>query len=156
MKKFLRNIWSGVKKLFIKVDGSVDKLAPIAINIVQGIKKVVDGPVDDIVAEILKKTIPGVADDLLIDKVHDLIVKYVPEALSRLLMIQSIANLTNPNDQLQAIVKQLRLSSDQQKNMIYHNLSTLIIEKLADGKLTWGESAVISEYVYQNFVKPKN
>lgn len=155
MKKFLTKVWAGVKNIFTKVDGSVDKLAPIAINIVQGVKTVVDGPVDDIVAAILKKAIPGVADNIIIDKVHELIIKYVPEVLSRLLMIQSIANITNPNEQLQAIVKQLRLSTDEQKNIVYHNLSTLILEKLADGKLTWGEAAVISEYVYQHQIKLK-
>lgn len=155
MKKFLRKIWDSVKQLFQKVDKSVDQLAPIAINIVQGVKTVVDGPVDDIVAAILKKAIPGVADDVIIDKVHQLVIKYVPEVLGRLLMIQSIASIPNPNDQLQAIVKQLRISPDEQKNIVYHNLATLILEKLADGKLTWGEAAVISEYVYQNKVKLK-
>lgn len=153
MKKFFRKIWAGVKRMYGKLVDKTRDVVPVAINIVQGVKTVVDGPVDDIVATILKRAIPGIKDDILIDKVHNLIIKYVPQALTRLMLIKDVANLTNPNDQLKAILAQLRLSSDEQKSIVYHGLATLILEKLADGKLTWGESAIIAEYYYENFTK---
>lgn len=155
MKKFFSKIWNGVKRLYDKLVDKTRELVPVAINIVEGVKTVVDSPVDDIVAELLKKAIPGVKDDIVIDKVHGIIIKQVPIILSRLLMIDSIANIKDPNQQLQAIVKQLRVSSDEQKNVAYHGLATLVLEQLSDGKLTWGEAAMISEYYYQNFTKPK-
>jgi len=155
MKRFFKKIWNGVKSLYNKLVDKTRDLVPVAVNIVEGVKTVVDSPVDDIVAELLKKAIPGVKDDIIIEKVHGIIIKQVPVILSRLLMIDSIANIKDPNQQLQAIVKQLRVASDEQKNVAYHGLATLIIEKLSDGKLTWGESAMIAEYYYQNFTKPQ-
>jgi hypothetical protein len=151
--RFLKRIWNGVKRLYNRLVNKSRELVPVAINIVEGVKVVVDSPVDDIVAALLKKAIPGVKDDIIIEKIHGIIVKQVPLILSRLLMIDSISNIKDPNEQLQAIVKQLRISSDEQKNFVYHGLATLILEKLSDGKLTWGEAVMISEYYYQNNYK---
>lgn len=151
MKKLLQRIWAFIKLMFDKTEDETKKYVPIAIGIVQGIKKVVDSPVDDIVFNILRSAIPGEADDIIINKVKSVIEKWVPKLLKELIIIDSIANIEDPNEQLKIILAQFKLSSSETKNIVYHGLASLIIEKLADGKLTWSESVAISEYYYKNF-----
>ncbi len=153
MKRLFRSIWKGVAKAYNYLRGRTKEMIPIAIKIVDGIKKVMDSPVDDIILSIIKDAIPGTADDILIDKVTKVVEKWVPKVLIEMQLIQSIAGIENTNDQLQAILDQLKLSSEETKNIIYHGLASLILEKLSDRKLTWTEATAISEYYYKNILK---
>lgn len=143
---FLRSLFAGLNK-------GVKKLVPIAIAIVQGVKTVMDSPVDDVIAEIIKKAIPGKADDVLIDKITVTVQEWIPKILLELKLIESINNIEGTNEQLKAILNQLKLSSDETKNIVYHGLATLILEKLADGELSWSDSIMVSEYYYKNVLK---
>lgn len=129
------------------------RMVPIAINVVEGLKKVMDSPADDVILTIVKGAIPGNADDILIDKVHSVVKEWLPKVLLELYKVDTIAQLTDQNDQLHAILAQFKLSSDESKNIFYHGLCSLILEKLADGKIDWSESILISEYYFINFQK---
>jgi DNA polymerase III delta prime subunit len=153
MKKFIANIWSKIKDLYNSLVGTSKKYIPIAINIVEAIKKVSDSPVDDIILSIVKAAIPGTADDVLIDKVKDTVEKWLPKILLELRLWQSVSNIENQNEQLQAILNEINLSSDETKSIIYHGLAALILEKLSDGELSWSDSVAISEYYFKNIHK---
>lgn len=112
-----------------------------------------DGPVDDVILSIIKNAIPGNADDVLIDKVHKTVQEWVPKILLELNLVNSIANIEDTNEQLKAILAQLKLSSDETKNIFYHGIASLILEKLSDGKFDWTDATAISEYYYQHQVK---
>jgi hypothetical protein len=153
MKKFFKKIWRGIARAYNYLRGRTREIVPVAIKIVEGVKKVMDSPVDDIVLSIIKDAIPGTADDIMIDKVTKYVKKELPHTLVQLRVIKSIAGIDDPNEQLKAILAELKLSSDEQKNEIYHSLSALILKSLSDGKLTWSESVVISEYYYKHIHK---
>jgi len=142
----IASLWKGLSK-------ELKVLVPIAINIVQAVKTVMDGPVDDIILAIIKKAIPGDADDALIDKITNVVKTWLPKILLELQLVESINKIEDPNEQLKAVLAQLKLSSDETKDIVYHGLATLIIEKLADGEISWSDSICISEYYYKNFVK---
>lgn len=153
MKKFLKKIWATIKLLYDSLVGNTKKYIPVAINIVEAIKSVMDTPVDDILAEILKRAIPGNADDVLIDKIRLVVEKWLPKILLELKLVDSISLIEDPNEQLKAILAQLKLSSQETQNMLYHGLASLILEKLSDGELSWSDAVAISEYYYINFKK---
>jgi hypothetical protein len=145
LKSFLHHLWESIASLFEKVEKEVKKDVVIAISVVQRIKVVIDSPVADVVTAL----IPGDADD----RAKTLLREWLPKLLLQLGMIQSIANIENVNDQLNAIMEKLKLSSDDAKNAFYHSLASLILEKLSDGKLSWSDAVAISEYYYQYHVK---
>lgn len=151
--KFLRKLWSAIASVFHKVEDEVKILVPIAIKVVEGIKVVMDGPVDDVIATIIKTAIPGDADDKLIDKITATVNTWVPKVLLELNMINAIANMDDINEQLNKILEQLKLSSDETKNIFYHGIASLILEKLSDGKFDWTDATAVAEYYYQNEVK---
>jgi hypothetical protein len=151
MKKFLKKIWDAVRLVYEKLVGTTQKLVPVAINIVEGIKKVMDSPVDDIVLAIIKNAIPGDADDKFIEKIQKTVEMWLPKILLELKLVDSISHIADKNEQLKAILAQLKLSSSETQNIIYHGLASLILEKLSDGKISWTDAVAISEYYYTNF-----
>src|ERR1700749_3829927 len=102
--KLLRRIWATIAGLFHNLDDELKKLVPVAINVVEGIKAVMDSPVADVLETIIKKAIPGDADDVLIDKITATIKTWIPKVLLELNMVNSIANIQDTNEQLNAIL----------------------------------------------------
>ena len=151
--KFLRRLWATIANLFHNVEDEVKVLVPIAIRVVQGVKNVMDGPVDDVILTIVKAAIPGDADDVLIDKVHKTVETWIPKILLELNMVKAVADIEDTNEQLKAILDQLKLSSDETKNIFYHGIASLILEKLSDGKFDWTDATAVAEYYYQHQVK---
>ncbi|HJU45518.1 MAG TPA: hypothetical protein VJ647_01990 [Chitinophagaceae bacterium] len=151
--KFLRRLWAAIASLFHKVDDEVKMWVPIAIRVVQGIKRVMDGPVDDVILTIVKTAIPGDADDKLIDKVHRTVEEWIPKVLLQLNLVNSIADTEDVNEKLKAILAQLKLSGDETKNIFYHGIASLILEKLSDGKFDWTDATAVAEYYYQHEMK---
>jgi len=146
-------ILRAIGSIFNGLRTEVKKLVPVAIAVVQGIKSVMDSPVDDVLLAILKTAIPGDADDILIDKIKKVVETWVPKILLELRMVESIANIEDQNEQLKAILAELKLSSDETQNIVYHGLSSLILEKLSDGELSWSDSIAVGEYYYKNIAK---
>jgi hypothetical protein len=132
-------------KFFNRIFGSVNdfakELAPVAIGVVQCVKKFVDSPIADVITSI----IPGNIDDRLKEKLRAIL----PDVIIKMQLVDTIANIEDRNEQLKAILEKLKLSSDEAQNVFYHGLASLILEKLSDGKLTWTESVVIAEYYYK-------
>jgi hypothetical protein len=153
MKKLLSKIWNTIRNLYDSLVGNTRKYVPVAIRIVEAIKSVVDSPVDDIVLGIIKLAIPGTTDDKLIDKVKETVEKWLPKILLELRLVDSISTIEDPNEQLKAILAQLKLSSDETQAIVYHGLASLILEKLSDGELSWSDSVAISEYYYKHIHK---
>lgn len=146
-------ILRAIKSIFTGLRKEVKRLVPVAISVVEGIKLVMDSPVDDIIATIIKGAIPGNADDILIDKITVTVKTWLPKILLELKGIELIANIEGENEQLKAVLAEFKLSSDETKNIFYHGFCSLILEKLADGEVSWSDSIVISEYYFKNVAK---
>jgi hypothetical protein len=59
LKEILKKITDWVKNLYQKTDDDLKKYVPIAINIVNGIKKFMDSPADDVILSLVEMAIPG-------------------------------------------------------------------------------------------------
>lgn len=147
LKSFIAGIWSAIKGLFHNLAEEEKKLLPIVISVINKIKDVADSPVADVVAAL----IPGDVDDHIRAKLQD----FIPKILLQLNMLNSCQSLQDPNEQLQCILSNLKLSSDDAKNIYYHGLASLILTELSDGKLSWSDCTAIAEYYYKNIWKEK-
>ena len=153
-KKTIKGIWPKIKtfvvNLWSDMDKMAEKLCPVAINVVNGIKTVNSSSGGDVIEIILSKLIPGTADDAVIKLVRIWLTKNLPLIATDLKIIDSISKTKDVNEQLKAICNAINLSSDSTKNAIYHTLSSKILEVLSDGKITWGEAVMLSQYYYDN------
>jgi len=148
MKKLLKRFWKGIKKAFHKLRTKAKHILPVAIKITEGVKKVMDSPVDDIVASIITNAIPGNADDILVKKVTQFVEKELPGLLIKLKLINSVAGIEDPNEQLKAIIAQLKISDKEPLNIYLHTVSAKAIEFLSDSKISWSEAVILSEIEY--------
>lgn len=145
LKSFIAGIWSAIKGLFHNLAEEEKKLLPIVVTIIQNIKTFSDSPV----ADVLTALIPGDVDDKLCARLQD----FLPKILTQLNMLNTCQALPDANAQLQCILTNLKLSSDDAKNIYYHGLASLILTELSDGKLSWSDCTAIAEYYYKNIWK---
>ena len=155
MKKLLQRIWAFIEGLFSKLEKEVEKLVPVATNIVQGVKKVVESGTTDTILEVIKFTIPGNTDDKIIDKAMEIAKEYIPKIAVQLNIIESVTDIEDVNDQMIAVVNVLKNANADDQSDYWHELAAFILKALADGKITLGEAGAIVEYHYQNYVRPK-
>lgn len=153
LKLFLAKVLAFIASMWKKLDSIVDKLAPVAIKIVDEIKKVNESTTGDIIDLILSKAIPGTADDAAIDIIRAKLKEILPKILLGLKMSESIANIQDQNEQLKAIIIAINMSPDEVRNAHYHTLCAMILEAGADGKITWSESVQIAEFYYMYIYK---
>lgn len=141
---FLKKLWNGIRKLFAGLRLKSKVWVKLAVGVVQGLKVIMDSPVPDVVAAI----IPGDADD----KVKDKIRLWIPKIMLELNMIEAIAGIEDVNEQLNAILAKIKLSSKETRNIFWHGLGSLLIEKFSDGKFSWADAVAVSQYYYDNIL----
>lgn len=150
IKSLSKAAWLWIVNLWSRTNELADKVCPVAIKVVDGLKTVNESTEGDAVAAVIKAVIPGVKDDIIIDSVRSFLKNVLPKVAVELKIVDSIRNITDPSEQLKAICNAINVSSDEFKNSTYHALATMVINYLSDGKITWGEAVALAEYYYQN------
>ena len=142
-----------VLKIWDKADELIDIVAPVAINVVEQIKTINESTTGDIIELIISRAIKGNADDLAIKAIREQLRKRLPEVLEIMRLSMNIAKVDDANLQVKMILDAINMSPDAVKNAHYHAFCSLVIEKISDGNLTWGESVIIAQYYYDNIYR---
>ena len=155
MKKILAKIKLWIISIYSKTDELIERIAPIAINVVEQIKQVNESTAGDVIELIISKAIKGNADDLIIRQVREQLRKRLPEVLEIMRLSMNIAKVDDKNLQVKMILDAINMSPDEIRNAYYHTFCVMILEKISDGKLTWSESVLLAEYYYNKiYIKP--
>ena len=153
IKALFQEIKLFVLKIWDKADELIDIVAPVAINVVEQIKTINESTTGDIIELIISRAIKGNADDLAIKAIREQLRKRLPEVLEIMRLSMNIAKVDDANLQVKMILDAINMSPDAVKNAHYHAFCSLVIEKISDGNLTWGESVIIAQYYYDNIYK---
>lgn len=160
MFKLLKKAWKAIKSLFVnvyeKADEITKKLAPIAVYVVETAKRINESTTGDIIEYFVTSVIPGKTDDIVIKKARQTLRKVLPIILTQLQIVDTIAEISDPNEKFKAIIEAINLSPDSVKDEKYKELAGRILEALRDGNVTLSEAKDIAEYYYDNFVKNGN
>ena len=150
IKIILLKVKAFVLNIFDKADELVERIAPVAINVVEEIKKINETTTGDIIELIITKAIKGEADDLIIRNLRVKLKEKLPEVIEVMRLALNIAKVDDKNLQAKMVLDAINFSPDQVKNAHYHTFCSMLIESISDGKLTWGESVILAQYVYDN------
>lgn len=134
---------SWLKGLTKKAKTEIELLAPLAIKLVEGIKAAQDNHVDDIIVAAINFATKGTGTSVAL-KVEDVAREWIPKILLDLKLSTAILKITDPNEQLQAILNLLTLSKDETKAIVYHGFASMILEKLSDGRISWNDATEIT------------
>ena len=146
VEAFILNIWD-------RADELVERIAPIAVNVVEQIKLVNDTTAGDIIELIITKAIKGQADDIIVNQIRAKLKEKLPEVIEVMRLALSIAKVDDKNIQAKMVLDAINFSPEQVKNAHYHTFCSMLIESVSDGKLTWSESVMIAEYYYNKIYK---
>ena len=145
LQTFLSRLWSGIKDLFSGIPSELQTAIHIGVIVTENVKNFVDSPE----ADILTALIPGDADDEL----KDLLRAKLPAILTELKLADSCSSLTDPAQITACAVKVLQGLDGDVQSAFLHNLSVLVAEVAADGKLSWSDGVYLLEWYYQHEYK---
>jgi hypothetical protein len=147
MKNLLNRIYNWIKNLFNKISPELKNAVHIGAGVTEAIKDF--DTKNPEVADIITTLIPGELDDAIKNKIREELPKIVVE----LKLVDSTMNLTDPNEIMLAAVKVIQQLEGDYSSAFLHNLSILIAQVAADGKLSWEDAVYLMEWYYQNYVK---
>src|SRR6202000_1980781 len=145
LQSFLTKIWNQIKALFDGIPAELKTAIHICLLVTENIKNFTDSPT----ADILTAIIPGDIDD----EVKNWLRAKLPAILTELKLADSCSSLTDPAQITACAVKVLQGLDGDIQNAFLHNLSVLIAEVAADGKLTWSDGVYILQWYYQHEYK---
>ncbi len=145
LQSFLSKIWHSIKSLFESIPAELKTAIHIGVLVTEAVKTFVDSPE----ADILTAIIPGNIDD----KIKDWLRTKLPAILTELKLADSCGSLTDPAEITACAVKVLQGLDGDIKSAFLHNLSILVAQVAADGKLTWSDGVYILEWYYQHEYK---
>jgi hypothetical protein len=145
IKSFLNKLLNSFKKLFNKFPAQLKTAVNIGITVTENIKKFTDSSVVDVLTVI----IPGNIDD----KIKQILRVGLPVLLAELKLADSCLNKEDPQQVTTCAISFLNSLDKQIKDAFLHNLSVLVAQLTADGKLSWSDGVCIVEWYYQNKYK---
>jgi len=145
LKSFLAKIWALIKSLFDDMPAKLKTAIHIGVVVTENIKKFTDSPG----ADILTAIIPGDIDD----EIKLLLRQKLPVVLAELKLADNCGNITDPEAILSCAVKVLQDLDGDVKSAFLHNLSIMMAQAAADGKLTWSDGVYLLQWYYQHQYK---
>lgn len=141
IKTFLSHLWDAISSIFQHAETEIKTiLLPVAINVVDAFKTITQADQGNYIGHLA-----GSAGAVVEDKLRQLL----PPLLTELKLVQA-SPATDVNILLKQAFDNLELSTDRAKNAFYHSLASMLLNDLADGKITWSEAVELCEYYYKN------
>ncbi|MGZ3819718.1 MAG: hypothetical protein ACXVB6_03940 [Mucilaginibacter sp.] len=145
LQSFLSKIWNQIKTLFDGIPAELKTAIHIGVVVTENIKNFTDSPA----ADILTAIIPGDIDD----EIKNWLRAKLPAILTELKLADSCAALTDPAAITACAIKVLQGLDGDIRSAFLHDLSILIANVAADGKLSWSDGVYILEWYYQHQYK---
>ena len=145
LTSFLTKIWNEIKALFASFPSELKIAIHIGVQVAENMKNFVDSPT----ADILTALIPGDIDD----KIKNWLRTKLPTILTELKLADSCGTLTDPNEITACAIKVLQALDGDIKSAFLHNLSILVAEVAADGKLSWSDGVYLLQWYYDHEFK---
>jgi len=145
LKSFLTRIWSTIRSLFNSFPLSLKTAVHIGVGVTENIKHFVDSPL----ADVLTAIIPGEVDN----KIREVLKNGIPIILTNLKLADECGPTKDPQEITKCAIKSLQNLEGEIKSAFLHNLSVLISQLAADGKLSWSDGVYIVEWYYQHQYK---
>jgi hypothetical protein len=142
---FLAKIWRSVKGQFDGMPKDLKAAAHLGVVVTDNIKKILDSPV----ADVLTAIIPNDADV----QIKCWLRVKIPEILSDMKLADSCSGTKDPSEVTACALKVMKELRPHIQSAVLHNLSVMIAQVVADGKLTWSSGVFILEWYYQHKFK---
>lgn len=121
-----------------------------AVNVLQAIKTGIDSNTFKTLKDLVVTLIPGTTDDVIVNAVVAVLDEDLPKACTALGIVYDAASKGTDVEKLAAIMQGISNTTTDKKAKIYTELAAKIATQLSDGKLSWNEIIVDTQYIYSN------
>ena len=121
-----------------------------AVNVLQAIKKGIDSNTFKTLKDLVVTLIPGTTDDVIVNAVVAVLDEDLPKSCTALGIVYDAASKGTDVEKLAAIMQGISNTTTDKKAKIYTELAAKIATQLSDGKLSWNEIIVDTQYIYSN------
>jgi hypothetical protein len=147
LKSFFKNLFSNIAAAFTKLLPKLKKAIKVGVEVTEAIKNFDEK--NGAVVDILTAIIPGNIDDT----VKNAIRAKLPALMVQLRLVDETLGLTDPNEIMAAAMKVLQSLDKEYKSAFLHNMSVIVAQVAADGKLTWSDAIILLEWYYKEKYK---
>ncbi|MBS7564660.1 hypothetical protein KHS38_09615 [Mucilaginibacter sp. Bleaf8] len=142
LSNWLKKLWKAIRSIFNGFPANLKKAVHTGVIITENIKKFVESPA----ADILTAIIPGDLDE----KVKVALRKSLPAILIQLKLADKCSQASTPEAITACAIETIQTLTGDIKSAFLHNLSIMIAQVAADGKLSWQDGVYIMEWYYQH------
>lgn len=142
LKSFFQRIISEIKELFQGLLPELKEAIEIGVKVVENIKAAVDSPV----ADILTAIIPTDIDETIKIQLR----AHLPKILIELRLVQDCSDETDPDKIVACALRTIQQLEGDFKSAFLHDLSILIAQVAADGRLDWKDGVYILQWYYDH------
>jgi hypothetical protein len=153
MKKLLQRIFAAIKLAWNRANDEVKEHAVACVNIVEAIKNFNDSDAADFLEFVASTATKGLSTPVT-NKVRQFIKEEFPMILIELKIIKSVADLTDDNEKLKAILAELKLTST--KGIIFKGVAGYSLVLLADGKFDFNDAVDLTRYYLKLMQEEQN
>lgn len=144
--KFFKKIWKGISvffnRVFARARHIAEKVIPVGIEVVEKMKLLMDSPIPPL----LTALIPGQVDDAIAEKIKAVL----PQILLQLKIADECSKKATNDEIIQCAIAHLKQYHPGARKAYYLTIASMLSEALADGKLTWSEIVLLTQYTYDN------
>lgn len=158
LKSFGNNVVEWFRNLINANDEVYKKYAPLAINIVNGVKEFNDSPEADIIAVITTKLLGryGAVATPIIVKVRAWMTAHLGEILDGMRLGEAVANATTIEAKSLAAQNYIKAMGIKEATYKWTELASKIADALSDGRFTTSEIAAIIICAYSTYRNESN
>lgn len=121
-----------------------------AVSMLQAIKSGIDSDTFKTLKDLVLTMVPGTTDDVIVNAIVAILDEDLPKACTALGIIYDAASKGTDVEKLAAIMQGISNTTTDKKAKIYTELAAKIATQLSDGKLSWNEIIVDTQYIYSN------
>ena len=147
--KWIKKPFEEAKEWFSFSDEKAKKIARTSIKVTNVVKTIFDSPIPNIGAFILKKAIPGEADDIVIDSLLSKAEILLPKLIAEETIVLGLLEGSSVEEKANYVLSKIKFANDEQKDEFAHKFCIRLVLALSDGKITYGEAVILAEMAYQ-------
>lgn len=121
-----------------------------AVSFLQAIKSGIDSDTFKTLKTLVESLIPGTLDDTIINAVVAILDEDLPKACTALNIVYDASSKSTDVEKLAAVMEGISNATTDKKAKIYTELAAKIATQLSDGKLSWNEILIDTQYIYNN------
>lgn len=141
-KRLFSGLSRFLRKLFARARVLAETVIPVGIDVVENLKLLLDSPITPLITTL----IPGQVDDVIAEKIREAL----PKILLNLKIADECTKMQSNDAIIQCAIKHLKAYHPTARKAYYLNIASMLSEALADGKLTWSEIVLLTQYTYDN------